>query len=134
VPESLQATCQGYDPAAQELVAGRVAGLSCPASDGIALYYDSYDSPESLNAAYAYAVADLPRDEGDCSAAFPAEGTYSIGDDPGGRVACFQGGDPAAPVMWWTTDAPGILAYAEWPGHTESELYDFWTTEPGPIP
>jgi hypothetical protein len=134
VPESLQASCQGYEPAAQELLAGRVVGLYCPTSDGITLYYDSYDSKESMDAAYTYAVGDLPRNEGDCSSAFPGEGTYTVGDDPGGRVVCFRGGDPEAPVIWWTTDEINVLASAAWEGHTDAELYEWWATAPGPNP
>ena len=67
-------------------------------------------------------------------AAFPGEGTYTIGDDPGGRVVCFEGGEPVAPVMWWTTDAVNVLASAAWEGHTSQELFEWWATEPGPVP
>lgn len=133
VPEALQATCQGYEPAADELLAGRVTGLYCPTSDGISLYYDSYDSTEAMDAAYGYAVGDIPRGEGDCSAAFPAEGTYTVGDDPAGRVVCFEGGEPVAPIIWWTTDEIIVLASAAWEGHTPQELFEWWATEPGPV-
>lgn len=134
VPEPLQAACQAYEPADQELLTGRVAGLYCPTADGIALFYDSYDSKASMDAAYGFGVGSIERDQGDCSAAFPAEGTYSIGSVPGGRVVCFVAADPAAPVMWWTTDGINVLASATWEGRSERELFDWWASEPGPTP
>jgi pSer/pThr/pTyr-binding forkhead associated (FHA) protein len=135
VPEPLQATCVGNTPGAEELLPGHVAGLHCPTADGIQLFYDAYDSTESMNAAYdGFAVGDVPRGEGDCSAAFPGEGSYTVADATAGRVVCFTGTDPVAPVMWWTTDAINVLASAQWEGHTDRELYDWWATDAGPNP
>lgn len=136
VPAQLQSSCQANtDIAAELLREGHLAGLYCPTADGIALYYNLYESKESMDAAYlGYAVGETPTDQGDCSVAFPGEGTYSIGSVPGGRLTCFEAADPVRPAIWWTTDGINVLAFAGWPGRTDRELYDWWATEPGPIP
>lgn len=136
VPPPIQGSCDGNTFTEPTLLGGFVSGLYCAVPNGVALYYAQYDSKESMDAAYGsdYVQGGLPSDEGDCSAAFPGEGTYSIGSVPGGRVLCFQGNAPVAPVMWWTTDGPNILANATWEGRTDRELYEWWATEAGPNP
>jgi hypothetical protein len=141
VPPGIQATCVSYPPDAPKLLAGLVAGLSCEQSNGITPQYLQYDSQESMETAYfAYAVSTDARDRGDCSKAFPAEGTYSIDGQPAGRVNCFNAdeiftnGGPPGPVIWWTTDSLAILASASWPNGPDTQLFDWWTTEPGPLP
>jgi len=134
VPPAIQPSCVGNVPTESDVLDGLLASLRCTPSDGPVLFYLQYDSSESMDAAYSseYVFGDYPRDQGQCSVTFPGEGTYSIGDETAGRVYCFMGGEPVRPVIYWTTDALGVLASADWEGHTDRELYEFWTTEPGP--
>ncbi len=134
VPAAIQPACAGYEPREPDLRGGLVAGLRCTLPDGLVVLYVQYDSNESMDAAYFsdYVNPDQRRDEGDCSDTFPGEGTYSVGDETAGRLFCFMGGEPVGPIIYWTTDALGVLGTVNWEGHTDRELYEFWTSEPGP--
>jgi len=136
VPAAIQPSCAGSTPDEPDLLGGLLASLLCPLPDGPVVYYFQYDSNESMDAAYwsDWVGSRDDRDQGDCSVTFPGEGTYSVADEPAGRVFCFMGEEPVRPAIYWTTDALGVLAETDWAGHTDRELYDFWLTEPGPNP
>ena len=90
--------------------------------------YESYDrNLEFLS---------VERDAGPCNGEWPGEGTYEIGDEEAGRVACavLEGiGDPVA-IISWTDDELLIKGYAEGFGVDQAEFFEWWLNEAGPLP
>jgi hypothetical protein len=71
-------------------------------------------------------------DTGPCGGEWPAEGTYTIGGEPGGRVGCALLGELAA-IISWTDERFLIHGYAEGFGVEGQQLYDWWLEDSGPV-
>ena len=71
-------------------------------------------------------------DSGPCGGEWPAEGTYTIGGEPAGRVGCALLGEIAA-IISWTDERLLIHGYAEGFGVDRQQLYDWWLQDSGPI-
>ena len=64
--------------------------------------YQSFADPDALSAAYAAALdfMEVEEDTRACSEKWPAEGSYTIGDEPAGRVGCTRWGSDGAIIAW----------------------------------
>lgn len=130
VPPDLRDSCDlgpGTPPA--------LAIATCQADDGTILAtYFLYDDRDVMNAAYdGFAdVSGVERDSGRCSEpeTWPSEGSYSVQDEPAGRVLCMQISD--APTIYWTDARLLILTWAVHVNGDAERLYEFWEREAGP--
>lgn len=130
VPPDLRDSCElasGTPPAR--------AIATCQADDGtILVTYFLYDDEDAMSAAYDdFADASgVERDSGRCSEpeTWPSEGSYSVQDEPAGRVLCMQISD--APTIYWTDGQLQILTWAVHVNGDAERLYEFWEREAGP--
>jgi hypothetical protein len=131
VPDGHRASCRPFYGGGPE--EGVVVSLRCEATPELTVYYDQYDSLDSLTADYAsgLASAGIEPDSGDCAEALEAEQGYTIDGESAGRVSCtdFLGG----PRLRWTHE-PSLIG-----GTLSSDLdlpatWEWWLTESGPTP
>lgn len=130
VPTTIRSTCT---PAAADPANGLLAAVQCaPAGEIGSAAYFRYDSIAALESAFAAVLAgDSAVTEGtDCSVG-PALVDYTIGDQPGGRLACYLVDGTA--VALWTN--PGLLMMAIGADASSDfgKLFAWWK-DAGPLP
>jgi hypothetical protein len=110
-------------------------GCSTPLGDGsLTITYQSYGDADAMDTAYSNNLSfmQVERDTGPCSGEWPGEGTYTIGGEAAGRVACSEFGD-AARFMSWTDDRLLIHVYAEGFEVDRDAFYQWWLNDSGPV-
>jgi hypothetical protein len=112
---------------------GLMASVLCdPAGEIASAAYFRYDSIEALETAWAAVLADDgPATEGtDCSVG-PALVDYTIGDQPGGRLACYLNDGRA--VALWTNPGLLMMAIGAEASGDFGKLFTWWQ-DAGPLP
>jgi hypothetical protein len=130
VPTAFAGRCA---PSDADPANGLMASVLCdPAGEIASAAYFRYDSVEALETAFAALLADdsAVTEGTDCSVG-PALVDYTIGDQPGGRLACYLNDGTA--VALWTN--PGLLMMAIGADASADfgKLFAWWQ-DAGPLP
>jgi len=106
--------------------------VSCELPSGINIRYTQEASTEAMQIRFAdrVAIAAVEPDSGECDAATPGEGSYSIAGETGGRYVCYE--SLGYPSIHWTHEPTGIYSQAFLDGDV-AELWSWWSSESGPI-
>ena len=146
VPENHRADCDFRYVSYSEVQAvpppenGSTALCYLPVSSGSnevvyqTVVYTQHFNAEKMAAAYAKTKAlwGVTDNTGDCTTAPPGEDIWNQDGKDAGRFACTTYED--LPVMAWTTDAVNIISFSiAATGQTLAQLWDWWTTESGPL-
>ncbi len=130
VPATIRSSCT---PAAADPANGLLAAVQCaPAGEIGSAAYFRYDSIAALESAFAAVLAgDSAVTEGtDCSVG-PALVDYTIGDQPGGRLACYLADGTA--VALWTNPGLLMMAIGAEASGDFGKLFTWWK-DAGPLP
>jgi hypothetical protein len=116
-----------------------LASAICTDSDReISTIYFLYSDAESMQQAYDVFTlgSGIEPDTGSCTDAqsWPAEGPYTIDQQPAGRALCLVGEEDGRPTIYWTDDRVNIFSWATGPAAEEEDLIQFWLNEAGPSP
>ena len=134
VPEAFRDTCtrpfgEGVDV---------VADVDCFPTDTGAdqTGYNQFANLEIMNQSYDTTrdFLEIPASQGQCAEAeqWPADGTYTIGEETAGRIMCtdtFTGSS----IIWWTDELLNIKSVAISTDGDREALYEFWANESGPV-
>jgi len=135
LPEALVDTCNRADFAVSDAA---TAAVVCSASVGggsVTVTYQSYADAADMDAGYNgnLSFMGVERGTGPCSGGeWPGEETYTIDEEPAGRVACAELGDFAR-FMSWTDERLLIHGYAEGFGVALDDLHQWWLDDSGPV-
>lgn len=134
IPASFSSECTRYSLGRPE---SALAAVECPVeldAGSLTVSYFQWASAEGLDAAYTRNLdfLGITRDSGPCTGTWPAEGPYTIGDEPGGRVGCGVLGG-VAPMIAWTDDQLLISVLAEGFGAEQAAMYQWWLGDSGPV-
>jgi hypothetical protein len=134
VPASFSSTCTRYALGRPETA---VAAIECPVpldTGSMTVNYFQWPSAEEMAAAYDRNLQfiGITRDTGTCAGTWPAEGAYTLDEQPAGRVGCGALGG-VAPMMAWTDDQLLISVLAEGFGAEQSAMYQWWLGDSGPV-
>lgn len=140
VPDAMRDSClatTGSEP---------VTVLATCTADGGDISVTYFQYPDSATMGQAYddhvSLAEIEHDTGGCidvapdgaiSAtleSWPAESTYTIGDEESGRWLCTDA--VGVPTVFWTDERLLILSQASHNGSDYDRLVDFWANESGP--
>jgi hypothetical protein len=131
IPADLRDGCIVVDHVAS------LAQATCVADDGgivatYILYADATTMEQTYDGLVFLSGVDL--DSGTCSdgVTWPAEGAYSINQQPVGRVLCMAA--DGTPTIYWTDQRVNIFSQAAGSAGQAERLYEFWRSEAGPIP
>jgi hypothetical protein len=123
----------GCAPSDADPANGLTASVLCDLSGEIAsAAYFQYDSVEALETAFAAVLADdnAGTEGTDCSVG-PALVDYTIGDQPGGRLACYLNDGSA--VALWTNPGLIMMAIGAEASGDFGKLFTWWQ-DAGPLP
>lgn len=134
VPGSFVGSCR---PTTINVDATASAALLCTVTvngGDISVMYQQFPDQESMDAAYQDDVEYLgaTRGSGACSGEWPAENTWSLGDQVAGRVACGEVGGLARSFAW-TDDRLLISVVAETFEVSREDLHQWWINDSGPV-
>ncbi len=116
-----------------------IATIGCgieAAGGEISITYNLFESEEDMYESYDTNLEfmGVERDAGSCGGDdWPGEGTYNIGGEDVGRIACTDFGGQAF-IISWTDETVLIKGYAEGFGVDQDAFYEWWATESGPLP
>jgi hypothetical protein len=123
----------GCAPSDADPVNGLAAAVLCdPAGEIASAAYFRYDSVEALETAFAAVLADdsAVTEGTDCSVG-PTLVDYTIGDQPGGRLACYLNDGTA--VALWTNPGLLMMAIGADASGDFGKLFAWWQ-DAGPLP
>ena len=107
---------------------GALSGLACHPGGGgptsLSLY--AYTGSAAMKSAFKYYVGDLPT--GSCSAGEDRQGTWTYSNVTQGPIACYvsRAGDT---IILWGSDDSAVLALAQDPGWTPTQMYNWWIND-----
>jgi len=125
LPAAINVDCASASAA--EGSAGGSVSLHCqlPLSAAAGeVWIDEFPSPETLEAAFAEAIARTRATVGDCATTELAHGPWEVPNVRAGNLLCYQ--DKGAVWLVWTYDSDRILAKARRGGDDWKALHTWW--------
>jgi hypothetical protein len=127
VPSEIRPTCERIF----EIYFVEVESVRCRPADKPRIDYTLFVSSEAMDDAYDRDLDDngSPGKDAGCTSGKYAN-TYTIGNDPGGRLFCVLSGKNR--IIEWTDSELLILSYMSSVTISWADLYDFWKNGAGP--
>ena len=134
VPESFRESCGRSSFARNEQALAAVECVVEIGTGSVTVTFQQMQDESALRETYGNTLSFLGvgEDSGPCGGEWPAEGPYTIGGEPAGRVGCAQLGEIAA-IVSWTDERLLIHGYAEGFGVDREGLYEWWLQDSGPV-
>ena len=126
IPDEIRDDCA---PAARPLQQAQ-ATLAC-VDEAVSVRYSQFDSRTTMDGLFEFSLQAAQVEEGDCATQIQATSSYTIADEPAGRVACSRSGGRS--FIHWTDELQLVYSVAERGDLADLDLFRWWVGSAGPL-